>query len=321
MKRSTVVCATAFLLTLGPGLVWGQSFEERLERVRQQRMAEQARAARAMAEAGVQQEDLRIEEKLRVVLRQVNFEEVTARQALDWWSRTTQVPLVINWAAMELQGISAETPVSITLDHVPANQLLHLILKLVAPDVPMIVETTPWYVQIMTKEQANEIRVVRIYEVNDMLMRIPNFKGPQFDLENALDSSRTGSGSGRSGSGSGSSSGGRLFQEDEDQNREPEPTKKERGEELVRLIQDTIEPEVWDTYGGSSSIRYYEGKLIVNAPMYVHRQIGMPTVGGRRSADVPAGSTRQRVVPTPRTPAQRNPAPARTPGVSAVRER
>jgi hypothetical protein len=75
------------------------------------------------------------------------------------------------------------------------------------------------------------------------------------------------------------------------------PTKNESGQSIAEMIRNTIEPDIWQENGGLyASARYYDGRLIVNAPLYVHRQIGIPTVeayvpgsvGGYRS---PAGGT------------------------------
>ncbi len=37
---------------------------------------------------------------------------------------------------------------------------------------------------------------------------------------------------------------------------------------------DTVEPEVWRENGGTASIRYFRGRLIITAPRSVHEQIG-----------------------------------------------
>ncbi len=131
----------------------------------------------------------------------------------------------------------------------------------------------------MTKRQANMRPVLRVYDVSDMVMRIPNFtNAPRLDLNEALSNTNSG-GSGGTGGGGGSSG---LFT-DEDETEEDVPTKQENGEDLADLIRNTIEPEIWQANGGAyASVRYYDGRLIVNAPMYVHQQIGIPQVRAYR---------------------------------------
>ena len=51
--------------------------------------------------------------------------------------------------------------------------------------------------------------------------------------------------------------------------------RRQKAEELIDMIIESIEPMAWDQNGGSwATIRYYEGSLIVRAPDYIHRQIG-----------------------------------------------
>jgi hypothetical protein len=120
-----------------------------------------------------------------------------------------------------------------------------------------------------------------VYDVSDIVMRLPNFtNAPSFDLNEALSNTSSG-GSGNSGGGGGGSSGGIFTDDNEDDGEDEDSTKAERGESIAELIRETIEPDIWQENGGAyASVRFYDGRLIVNAPMYVHRQIGMPTVSG-----------------------------------------
>jgi hypothetical protein len=45
---------------------------------------------------------------------------------------------------------------------------------------------------------------------------------------------------------------------------------------LVKLIMDTIRPEIWKENGGNSTIRFFQGNLIVTAPLSVQEAIGGP---------------------------------------------
>lgn len=60
---------------------------------------------------------------------------------------------------------------------------------------------------------------------------------------------------------------------------------RDHGEELVRLIEHTIDPEFWDVNGGPGAIFYYAPlhALVVRATDEIHRKIG-GAVGGLRAA-------------------------------------
>ena len=56
--------------------------------------------------------------------------------------------------------------------------------------------------------------------------------------------------------------------------RDPGKTRDERGDELVTLITETVRPEIWAVNGGTATIRYFRGSLVVTAPRSVHEALG-----------------------------------------------
>ena len=267
--------ALAFIALLPPLVTsaGAQSLEQRIDHVRQQRAAERPAQNQPRADATRAQpvrRDLRA--RFYQILDDVQLDGVEARRAFDWWARRTDIPLVINWRAFETAGIDPRRPITLKLRAVPAGHLLRILMKQTAPNVELIHQLTPWYVKVMTKREANRQRVVRIYDVGDLVMPVPQFTdAPDFDLRSAI-----GGDGGNNGGGGQSAS---LFTDDADGRDEDDtPTRQQRGEDLASLIRDVVEPSVWQANGGESSVRYFDNRLIVRAPLYVHQQIGMPTV-------------------------------------------
>jgi hypothetical protein len=265
-----------------------QSLQDRISAVREQRERQALQQ-----EAQPQPESQQIPRKMGILFDEVFFDQTPAREVFQWWSATTEIPLVIDWNGMEIDGVDPEQGITLNLQTVPAKLLLNVIMQQASPDADLIYEVTPWYVHVMTKRQANRNPVLRVYDVTDMVMTIPNFtNAPRFDLNEALSNTS----SGGSGGGGGGGSSDSLFGDSED-NEEEEPTKNERGQNIADMIRQTIEPDIWASNGGVyASARYYDGKLIVNAPMYVHRQIGIPVVAAYRPGAAggyvsPAGGT------------------------------
>lgn len=224
--------------------------------------------------------------RLPALIDRVYVEGASARQALEWWSTTTAIPIVVNWSRLELEGFDSEAQINLRLQRVPAHTVLKLILGQFSPDEELIVEPSPWYIEIMTREQALHRSEVRIYDISDLLHFVPNFDDtPSFDLQAALSNTSSGGG-GRGGRGGRGSNGGGLFGDSSRQEkREPRIAGAERAEALIQSIRQTIEPEIWQAHGGQyASIRYYHRRLIVNAPPFVHRQIGMTSTAVGRSA-------------------------------------
>lgn len=225
---------------------------------------------------------------MRDTLTSVNLDAIPGKLALEIWSNQTNVPLVINWASLEAQGVDPTQPITLTLGKVPAELVLNLIIQQLHPDPiandELLVDVQQWYVRVMTKDDALKRSTTKLYFIGDLLMDIPNFtNAPGFDLNDAL--SNTSSGGSTSGSTSGSQEGGRgnqggggLFDTDDEEDKEPRLSKAEKAERIADMVRNTIEPDIWRANGGEyGSVRYYRGMLIVKAPEFVHEQIGGAT--------------------------------------------
>ncbi len=210
-------------------------------------------------------------------LERMSFQNTPAEQAFVWWARATGHNLVINWDRMEEAGYDRSTPVTMELGGVSSLTALRLLL-IEAFDDGVIAEVRPEYVRIITKEQAGRESVIRVYPIGDLLLKVPNFRdAPDFDLSQVTADTSQGSSSS-------------IFEEN-DNNEEELVTQGERVEEIIDLIRQTVEPDIWQANGGiDGRITYIRGMLVIRAPEYVHRQIG----GGQAAQPQPAPAAPQR---------------------------
>jgi len=228
----------------------------------------------------------------------INLEEVSAKRALEWWSNSTGIPLVANWRSLENQGVDPDKAISLKLRFIPAGKLLSLIIAEMSPDIgiDMMYQITPWYVRILTREEANKQTVMRIFDIRDLLHSPPDFtNAPAFDLNSALSNTNSGGSTGGGGGGGGGSLGQGIFSQGMDNRKLNTKSAAERGEEIAQLVRDTIEPQVWQANGGEyASIKYFNGQLIVKAPLYVQAQIGISsrTIGKRNQSIFVPGSVK-----------------------------
>jgi hypothetical protein len=118
-------------------------------------------------------------------------------------------------------------------------------------------------IQIGPKSRLNKFKRVQLYDINDLLMEVPEYaEVPRIDLQSVLQSSQ--------GSGGQSPFSGDQQNDQNDKQRD----RKKKSDEIVEIITQTVEPEQWVDGGGTGgSIRYWQGTLIVNAPDYMHRQL------------------------------------------------
>jgi hypothetical protein len=167
------------------------------------------------------------------------------------------------------EGLDKDRVISVKVDNVTVLSLLEKVLEKAAPDAGG--EAT-WQMsdsgtfQMGPRERLNKSRRVQIYDINDLLMDVPDYRDvPQIDLQQALQASQGGGGGGQSPF--------RDQQQQEDR-QERDQRKQEQADELATLIRDLVEPDQWIENGGSGgSIKFYKGTLIVNAPDYIHRGI------------------------------------------------
>ncbi|MCC6679623.1 MAG: hypothetical protein IT445_01865 [Phycisphaeraceae bacterium] len=209
-------------------------------------------------------------------IESLELNQTPLREAFEIWARQAGVPLVVAWQRLEEAGIDPDRPVSITLNRIPAATALRFLMSYAAVDgfTSLVLEVQPGFVEMMTREQALRRSVIRVYDIRDLLMEVTMFTdAPSFDLQSAL--SNTNSGGGGGGGGGGGSGQGLFGNTDQSREQERPMSKRERGEQIAQLIRDTVEPDIWLENGGQyASIRYFNGKLIVKAPQFVHGQVG-----------------------------------------------
>ncbi len=212
-------------------------------------------------------------QKMRANIDKVDIQDATSKEAFKWWSDTVGVKLLIDWDGMAAEGVTPNAPVTLDLKDVPAGTVLGLIMQRASPETDLIYQVTPWYIQIMTKKQANKSNVLRVYDVGDLVHDASVGPAPGMGLTAWTPNSVPGvSVFGPTVVGTvdvpGQWAGAKSNQE--------------MGEELAGVIKSQIEPEVWQERGGKASIRFFRGTLVVNAPEYVHAQMGYEPKEGNR---------------------------------------
>jgi hypothetical protein len=164
--------------------------------------------------------------------------------------RASGLNLAVNWAALEVAGVSMSDPISLQARGLRTGKLLDLILRQTNADLAWYVDDN--VVHITTRALADRRMITRVYVVSDLLVEVPNFVGPKLNL-GAVRGSRGGS--------------GLIDVSSNDRDRE---SIQDRGDKLVDLIVNTIRPEIWQENGGPASIRFFAGQLVITAPASVH---------------------------------------------------
>ena len=114
--------------------------------------------------------------------------------------------------------------------------------------------------QIGPRSRLNQFKRLEIYDIQDMLFALPDYKDvPQLNLNSVI----------RQGQGGG---GGGIFQQA--QNEQTQYSPEEEAERIMDILRAVIETDEWiDNGGDGAMVRFYQGSLLVSAPDYIHRQI------------------------------------------------
>jgi len=235
----------------------------------------------------------------------VEWDEVPFETVIDWLRDQGPVNVVTVWRAIEVEGIDADTPVTLRMRGATVGQILKEVLdQLSLGEDGLRFRGQRNTIKISTRRDFNRKLYIRVYPVNDLVFQIPDFTGPSIEITGGGGGGGgAGGGGGFGGGGAGGIGGGGAGgfgggaggiggggggfgggvgnpfsgsggEEEEDEGKPLE----ERVEELVELIRATVEPDDWAENGGRNTIRAWKSNIIVRAPIEVHEIIGGPFV-------------------------------------------
>jgi hypothetical protein len=192
---------------------------------------------------------------------------IRLEEAIDFLQDASGANIHVNWRALETVNVTRETQVTVRVQSLPLRKVLKYVLTEADGAGLITFYAEDGVIEVTTREMADQRLITKVYPVEDLLLTIPDFTdAPQFQLQQANQTS------GRGGGGGGSSQG--LFTGTNTTETGNVRDRANRGNELVQLVMDTVEPEAWRENGGTASIRFFRGKLIITAPRSVHEKIG-----------------------------------------------
>ena len=114
---------------------------------------------------------------------------VPVADAIDSLRDLTGANLHVNWRALEEQGIGKDTPVNVHVRSVTIEKALNLILSEAGAGDKLAYYVDQGVIEITTREVADRQMVMRVYPIDDLLVEVPDFVGPQMDLNSVQQSS------------------------------------------------------------------------------------------------------------------------------------
>ena len=200
---------------------------------------------------GIQKTDVKISDAERRTLAamssikiSLNFTDTPLPEVVAFMQEVTQLNIMIDRRAIE---DPASKTVTFRVEELAFDQALDLILKM----ADLAYRVDEGVIVITSKEAMQKETVLELYDVQDLTIKITNFKAPEISLETAGASDEGPIGIGTSG---GEEEGTAI-----------------PGDDLKLLISQNIAPGTWDT--PPNSIEYQNGILIVRHTPVVQSQI------------------------------------------------
>jgi len=209
----------------------------------------------------------------------VDWAETPLEEVIAWVQQQGPVNVVVQWRALESEGIDAASPVTLRLRNTTVGKVLAEVLEQVSETDSLMFRGIGSTIRVSTKADFNRKLYVRVYDVSDILLRIPDFNdAPKVDVTES--SGGGGAGGGGGGGGGGASGGDSIFGDDDDDDSgdQNEEDYTQRMDDLIYLIEQTVEPESWKDNGGQGTIVAFQRMLVVRNTIEVHEKLGGPFV-------------------------------------------
>ncbi len=203
----------------------------------------------------------------------VQFIETPLRRVVEQLQQRTGVTFSLE---REPLGSAADAAVSLEAKQVTVAEALDMVTQQVG-----VAWEVSGRVAVISSHHALAKRnlVTRTYDIRPLLVAVPNFRGPTFDLNAALSNTNSGGSNVRMSDASkgGGGSGYGLFGDDGDGD-DVEASQANRAaliEQIINLIQDTIgDPTHWAALGGDLfSASEVRGSLVIRTTPQHHAQV------------------------------------------------
>ena len=230
----------------------------------------------ATPQASAAQQGVSTATQMDLVLPNTVMHAVPMRDAIQYLRNMTGANIFVNWNALQSAGIANITPITLHLRNVSMRKILSVMLQEASPSAGLVDYVNQNVLTITTRQEANTHLVTRVYPVGDLVMTVPNFTAPTFNLQNQSNTSGVQVSSGSSGGGGGGGSSD-LFSGNGGNGaggtNSPTQSTTQRAQALVALIEGTVQPNIWTSNGGPATIIYFNRELVVSAPVYIQQMI------------------------------------------------
>jgi len=235
----------------------------------------------------------------------LDVEDVAFEEVIEELATGQGVNITVIWNDLEAVGVDRELPVTLRFaSEVKFRKALSEILDQVGGgETKLGYVVNEGVIKIATQQLLDQEVYIDVYPIEDLLLNVPDFTGPEVSIsdEGGEGGGGTGGGGfggggfgGGGGGGAGGGFGGGGFGGggfgggglggggsqnpfsggDEGEDEEEETSREERVDELLELIRNTIRPDSWRDSGGTvAAIAEINGQLVVTQTASAHSEI------------------------------------------------
>lgn len=214
---------------------------------------------------------------------EVSFSDQPLEKVMDWVQEYTGANVVVRWQTLEDSGVDRDKPISLRVRNLRFSQVLWMVMNEAGgADIKLAYRASGNLIVLSTAEDLGKELITKVYDISDLLTRAPRFaNAAQLDPAQALQNVGqqqggfgAGGGAGGGGGGGGGGQGGQLFQGGGQNNQEDDVDPQQDIDRIIKLIEDTVEPDTWTANGGTGSVRNFRSLLVVRNTILVHQRIG-----------------------------------------------
>lgn len=216
---------------------------------------------------------------LHQIIPEVKLESTTLEHAIDTLSEATHMNIVVYWNDLEGLDIKRNAPINVHLWHVLLDRALDVVLTLAGADNASALRAVQDGTIVVASPERLRTRgpgSIRMYDIRDLIDMI------RLEPEVAAAATRPSQGINR----------------DTASPQGDNPTFEEAAQELMKVIEDTVDADSWRDNGGSvGAIRELAGRLIITQTPTNHRKIvnllrTLRAGGSKEGTDLSGPSTR-----------------------------
>ncbi|MFP3937535.1 MAG: hypothetical protein ACLFVW_04270 [Phycisphaerae bacterium] len=194
------------------------------------------------------------------VLQSVEFDGIAFNDVVEFLREVSGLNIYVNWNSLETLGIDQSVPVNVSLTNVSFEKVLRTVLDDVGGttgELAFVIDEG--VITISSREDLSRRTHTRVYDILDLIHPVVDFEAPDMELGDTGDDGDGGDGGsslfgGGDGDGEGSS-------------------REVMTEEIMTLIEETIDPNSWRPTGDIGSIRQLGGQLVITQTAENHRSI------------------------------------------------